>query len=51
MWICKFDSHRSGIGKSELDTYFDWYCKASKTYQESRIASLKYTFLKLTEAK
>ena len=52
MWICKkkFDSHRSGIVKSELDTYFDGYCKASKTQQESRIASLKYTFFKLTEA-
>ena len=44
------DSHRFGTVKTELDTYFDWYFKASETYQESKIASLKYTFLKLTEA-
>lgn len=46
----KLDNHSSETVKSEWNAYLDGYFKASKHYQESKIASPKNNKLRLTEA-
>ena len=44
-----FEGKGSQIKHTEWDTYFNWYVEASESLQDSKRASLKYSFKKANE--
>ena len=43
------ESTGSQIGQGEWDAYFNWYVKAYRRFQDSEIASFKYSVQKAKE--